>query len=287
MSLPSITGLDHYIIRVNDLEGATEDYRRLGFALALPGRHHTGTRNQTLILDANYLELLYVPPGQKAASRFHRYADSYEGPVAVALQTGDSDAVHAELRALGVNAEPPVSGGRPVLLPEGAADAAWKNAQFPEGTPAVPSFFTCGHLTRGLVYRSQWQDHPNGARRISALVAVHPRPAALQADYERLFGRISVGLHGDRLEIRRGTLRLHILTPAEFSRQYREVPVPAGLDDIWFAGSIIEVRDLALTRQVLKDHGRAWRIADNGDLVLPPAATRGTLIVFRQESQEI
>jgi catechol 2,3-dioxygenase-like lactoylglutathione lyase family enzyme len=287
MSLPSITGLDHYIIRVNDLEGATDDYRKLGFALALPGRHHTGTRNQTLILDANYLELLFVPPEQKAASRFHRFADSYEGPVAVALQTGDSGAVHADLQAVGVNAEPPVSGGRPVLLPEGAADAAWKNTQFPDGMPAVPSFFTCGHLTRELVYRAQWQDHPNGARRISALLAVHPDPAALQADYERLFGRISVALHGDRLEIRRGTLRLHILAPAAFSRLYAEVPVPPGLDDIWFAGSIIEVRDLAVTRQVLKDHERAWRTTETGDVVLPPAATRGTLIVFRQEALEI
>jgi hypothetical protein len=61
MSLPSVTGLDHYIIRVNDLNAATAQYRKLGFALAPQGVHHQGTRNQTLILDANYLELLYFP----------------------------------------------------------------------------------------------------------------------------------------------------------------------------------------------------------------------------------
>ena len=92
MSLPSVTGLDHYIIRVNDLNAATAQYRKLGFALAPQGVHHQGTRNQTLILDANYLELLYFPPALQATSRFAHYPESYQGPVAVALQTTDSAA---------------------------------------------------------------------------------------------------------------------------------------------------------------------------------------------------
>lgn len=87
MSLPSVTGLDHYFVRVNDLQAATASYQKLGFSLAPQGRHHTGTTNQTPILDANYIELRCFPPGQRATSLFNDFADTDEGPVAVALQT--------------------------------------------------------------------------------------------------------------------------------------------------------------------------------------------------------
>ncbi|WP_312835884.1 VOC family protein [Comamonas sp.] len=87
MSLPSVTGLVHSIVRVNDLQAATASYQKLGFSLAPQGRHHTGTTNQTLILDANYTELRCFPPDQRATSLFNDFADTDEGPVAVALQT--------------------------------------------------------------------------------------------------------------------------------------------------------------------------------------------------------
>ncbi|KAG0930411.1 hypothetical protein G6F31_017046 [Rhizopus arrhizus] len=51
---------------------------------------------------------------------------------------------------LGITAEPPQSGGRPVHLPEGSEDAAWNNTNFPAGLLGVPDLFTCGHLTRHL-----------------------------------------------------------------------------------------------------------------------------------------
>jgi len=76
MSLPSVTGLDHYIIRVNDLQAATDRYVKLGFSLAPQGQHHRGTRNQTIILDANYLELLTFPEEPKAQSRFGGFDDA-------------------------------------------------------------------------------------------------------------------------------------------------------------------------------------------------------------------
>lgn len=289
MSLPSVTGLDHYIIRVNDLQAATDRYVKLGFSLAPQGRHHRGTRNQTIILDANYLELLYFPEELKAESRFSGYDDAYEGPVATALQTTDSTAVHQELARLGITADDPQSGGRPVHLPEGSEDAAWINTNFPAGLLGVPDFFTCGHLTRHLVYRPQWQDHANGARRIESLVAVHPDPAALRAGYERVFGAIAISALPDNgLQVRRGSLRIDFLSPAAFEQRYPRVRIPAGLPASagggWFAGSVIGVRDLVKTRALFDANQVNYRANAQGELVVPPEAGAGALQVFVQEA---
>ncbi|MEN4923024.1 VOC family protein [Achromobacter spanius] len=289
MSLPSVTGLDHYIIRVNDLQAATDRYVKLGFSLAPQGRHHRGTRNQTIILDANYLELLTFPEELKAQSRFGGFDDAYEGPVATALQTTDSTAVHAELARLGIAAEPPVSGGRPVHLPEGSEDAAWNNTQFPAGLLGVPDFFTCGHLTRHLVYRPEWQDHANGARRIEALIAVHPQPQSLRAGYERVFGAIAASdLPDGGLQVRRGSLRIDFLTPAAFEQRYPQVRVPAGLpaqgQQGWFAGSVIGVRDLEKTRALFDANQVDYRANARGELVVAPGNAGGALQVFVQEA---
>ncbi|OZI30186.1 hypothetical protein CAL29_19185 [Bordetella genomosp. 10] len=285
MSLPSVTGLDHYIIRVNDLDAATALYEKLGFSLAPQGRHHAGTRNQTLILDANYLELLYFPPELRATSRFKRYPDSYEGPVAVALQTTDSAAVQRELATVGIQADAPVAGGRPVHLPQGAEDAAWLNLNFPDGVFGVPDYFTCGHKTRHLVFRPEWQDHANTARRIEALIAVHPDPASLREQYRKAFGDISIGRAGeDGWLLQRGTLRLQFLTPAAFSARYAGIQPPAVPDQGWLAGSVIGVRDIEATRQVLARNGVSTHAGANGEIVVDPAHAAGTLQVFAQEA---
>ncbi|WP_454694580.1 VOC family protein [Achromobacter aegrifaciens] len=289
MSIPSVTGLDHYIIRVHDLQAATEQYQKLGFALAPQGRHHRGTRNQTLILDANYLELLAFPPELRDQSRFAGFDDAYEGPVSVALQTTDSTAVHAELVRLGIEAEPPQRGGRPVHLPEGSEDAAWNNTQFPAGLFAVPDFFTCGHLTRHLVYRPEWQTHPNGARRIESLIVLHPAPQDLRSAYERVLGPIAISeLPEQGLQVRRGSLRIDFLRPAAFEQRYPHVRVPAGLPTSsqggWFAGSVIGVRDIGQTRAWLDSKQVPYRANAQGELAVAPEHAAGALQVFVQEA---
>lgn len=286
MSLPSVTGLDHYIIRVNDLQAASAFYQKLGFSLAPQGRHHTGTTNQTLILDSNYIELLYFPPDQRATSRFKDFAETYEGPVAVALQTTDSAAVQRELASVGIAADAPISGGRPVQLPQLSEDAAWLNLNFPKDVLGVPDFFTCGHQTRHLVFRPEWQEHANTARRIRALVAVHPDPNSLQAKYQKAFGEISIGAaNDDGWLLRRDSLRLQFLNPAAFAKRYPGVAIPEAVHNIWLAGSIVEVRDLAATRALLTRNDVPFTTGPQGELVIDPAYTAGTLQAFVQEEQ--
>ncbi len=285
MSLPSVTGLDHYIIRVNDLAAATAQYQKLGFALAPQGRHHQGTSNQTLILDSNYLELLYFPPELRATTGFDAYPPEYEGPIAVALQTTDSAAVQRELATVGVHADAPEAGGRPVHLPQGAEDAAWLNARFPAKTLGAADYFTCGHKTRHLVFRPEWQQHANTARRVEALVVVHPDPASLRAQYERVFGSLSIGNEtADGWTLQRALLRILFLTPKAFAARFAGVALPADISNGWLAGSIIGVRDIAQTRSVLSGNGVVFSENAGGEVIVKPEDAAGALQVFVQEA---
>ena len=59
--LPPITGLDHLIVGVRDLEAARAQWARLGFNSTPRGRHlGWGTANHCLMLEEGYVELLGI-----------------------------------------------------------------------------------------------------------------------------------------------------------------------------------------------------------------------------------
>ena len=56
-----VIGLDHCIIAVSDLEGARQDYEKLGFTTAPLGNHQNkATANHCLMFPETYLELLGI-----------------------------------------------------------------------------------------------------------------------------------------------------------------------------------------------------------------------------------
>ena len=64
----NLLGLDHAVLRVDDLDRAAADFARMGFTLAPRGRHSLGTENHCLMFGFDYLELLWVPPGSRRRS---------------------------------------------------------------------------------------------------------------------------------------------------------------------------------------------------------------------------
>jgi catechol 2,3-dioxygenase-like lactoylglutathione lyase family enzyme len=58
----AITGIDHVVIAVDDLDRAEAAYRRLGFTLSPRAVHSAtmGTANHTIMLEHDYFELLAV-----------------------------------------------------------------------------------------------------------------------------------------------------------------------------------------------------------------------------------
>src|SRR5262245_45328253 len=92
---PLVTGLDHIIILVNDLEAAASRYRAMGFALK-PGRpHDNGIRNQHVKFgDGTELELLTAPEANdQLTAQYRKYLAQGDGPAHVVLYAPDADAL--------------------------------------------------------------------------------------------------------------------------------------------------------------------------------------------------
>ncbi len=122
--------LDHVVIAVNDLETASNNYRKLGFTIQYGGEHASGTTHNALICfqDGTYLELL-APTGKDPkdteAADFRGLLAQGEGLVAYALACHDLDERCTKMKQQGLNIIGPKPGER--LRPDGMK-LQWKTA---------------------------------------------------------------------------------------------------------------------------------------------------------------
>ena len=275
----SVKGIDHFVIRVADLDAGEQLFQRLGFTLTPRGFHvGRGSANHTAPLSSgNYFELIYLPPGADSSP----FASRSEGPVALALEPTDSRTIHAELTALGYEIEPPRDLSRPVHLPSGARDARFLNASFPSIAPEAVRFFTCQHLTRDLVWRPEWERHANGADRVVEVIVAYPAPADLRATYAKLYGEAAIHVDADRLVVTLGEDKISFLSPAAFKTRFPGIPVPGDLSKGWFAGAALRVRSLDTVAKILSEAGIAAVRTSSGSLVVPPSQAADTLLEFK------
>ncbi|WP_162914664.1 VOC family protein [Desertibaculum subflavum] len=189
-SIGPITGIDHVVILVRDLDQAAERYRKLGFALTPRGTHspHMGTGNYCIMFQTDYMELLGVLQPTENNATWRQRLGQGEGLKSVALASEDAGAAQQHFQACGYAATAPLEFGRPVDTPQGSRDAKFKVVRVPED--AVPAFavFVCQHFTRELVWLPEYQRHPNTVTGIAALVVTTPNPATTSAPYARIFG---------------------------------------------------------------------------------------------------
>jgi catechol 2,3-dioxygenase-like lactoylglutathione lyase family enzyme len=124
--------LDHVVIAVRDLEGATRDYAALlGRSPSWRGGHAAyGTRNTLFRIDNTYVELLGLggPGGDpRWSGELARFLDTQgEGVYALALGTADVDAAARDMRDRGLEVVNPADGeGVDVVT---GARRTWRNA---------------------------------------------------------------------------------------------------------------------------------------------------------------
>jgi catechol 2,3-dioxygenase-like lactoylglutathione lyase family enzyme len=273
----SVTAIDHFVIRVADLDAGEKLFTKLGFTLTPRGFHAgRGSANHTAPLSSgNYFELIYLPPGAEMP-----FPERAEGPVALALAPTDSRTVHAELTALGFRVDPPRDLARPVHLPEGTREARFINGSLPPIAPESIGFFVCQHLTRDLVWRPEWEGHANGADRVTGVIVVHPSPADLRATYAKLFGEAAVRADDDGVIVALGADKISFLTPAAFHRRFPTIPTPRDISKGWFAGATFRVRSLEKAADVLAQAGVAAFRTPSGALVVAPSDSAETLLEF-------
>lgn len=277
----AITGIDHVLVGVHDLEGARRTYAHLGFALSPRGRHiGWGTANYCAMLRSGYIELLGIVDPAQFTNNLDRFLEGGEGLLGLAFAAEDIDAAAESLRETGIAAEGPRALSRMLELPEGNAEPAFRTLHPGVEATAGISAFICQHLTPELVWQEAWLDHPNGAQGLVSVTGAVADPGAAALAFGALFGpdAISAGHRAVEVATGAGILRLcaaqqlHEFFPGIANLPQRRAPFLAGLR--------ISVADIAQTADYLGDAGVPCVRDGDRLLRLDPGQARGLVLEF-------
>lgn len=272
--------IDHLIVNVRrKMAEAAHHFGRLGFALTPLGRHTLGTVNHLAVFGNDYLELLGAPPEALARTDV---PDWPEGLAGLVFATHDADAVHAGLVAAGAPVLPPLAFSRPVELPGGARDAAFRIVRIArEASPAGRMFF-CGHLTRELVWRDEWRHHPNGALGIMEVVIAAEEPQVYGRLFRTLFGTDAVRERPGGLRLAAGLATVSVVTPAELTRRFGDAAPEAAGRTAWMAAAVLRTASHERSMSALRTGGIPGVRETEEGLVVPAAEALGAALVFRE-----
>lgn len=269
--------LDHVVVNVaGNLDQAADLYGRLGFRLTERGHHTLGSSNNLAILRSNYLELLgYLP------ERAQQRADLWTHPLGLTglvFRAHEPEAVFQAVQARGVPVQDPVRFSRPVVLAEGVKDARFAVIRLDADIIENGRVFFCHHETPEMVWRPEWQDHPNGAVDIVEFIIVSRDPGATGAVYARIFGDGLLQKEDDGVSFTAGVAKISIRTPAEASARFGDA-LPALPEDgsARMAALVIATTSLEAAAAALDRGGVPYHPFEGGHLV---AATKAANVAL-------
>ena len=275
-----LTGLDHPVIGVRDLDAARVAWERLGFVVPPRGRHpQWGTANWCILFPDNYLELRGVldPTPAPAVRELLDFLARREGLMGVALGTTGARATRESLAAAGLRPGPVKPLTRDFELPSGTVPVSFELCFLPrEEVPGLMHLVICGHLTPERLRRPEWLRHPNGARSVEALVAVAPAPDTAAVAWSRLFEEVTSVPGG--IGARIGAGRLWLLTPDAFRVRYPGFEPPPAGEQPCLGAVVLGAHSDGATRDWLLSRGLGRETG--GRLVAHPELACGTLLEF-------
>jgi hypothetical protein len=276
-----ITGIDHAIIGVRDLEEAAGIYRKLGFTLTPRGRHiGWGTANFCIMFPEDYVELLGIVDPAQFTNNLDRFLSMREGLMGFAFGTQDAFVAAALLRGQGIAADGPKDLSRVLELPEGAAMPRFSLVMLPPAATPGVSAFIAQHLSPQLIRRPEWLRHANGATALTALTMVVEDPPSLEDAYERLFGASACTFTDDTLAVRAGRSLLLFCRADDLPTLHPEVDHP-NVPAPYIAAMTITVADLDATARYFEKAGIAYADDPAGALRVGPEHACGAIVEFK------
>jgi hypothetical protein len=281
MSKRAVKGLDHVVVMVDGIDAAETQYGKLGFQVQPRGFHKKlGTANHLMIFDRDYFEILgIVEPTPYNAER-REWLKSGGGLANVALATDGADLAYEAFTAAGLNPDAPLDFDRAVEIDGRTEHARFRTVRIPKTNMPVVGFFVCEHLTPQFVYRSEWAQHPNGARGILGVTVIAEQPAKWTGELEKYFGKGAVRGEGDGIVADTGTQPIHYMSRQDYLRRYpgitpvRPVDHPALLH--------IRVDNLPACEALLKKNGVTFLKPDAGRVLVPPSEAAHLTIEFAE-----
>lgn len=180
-----LTGIDHIVIVVRNLERAAADYEKLGFTVIPGGQHPVGSHNVLIPFgDGSYIEII----GYYRLSPDHRWWQPLqrgEGLVDFCMQTDDLVGDTQKLRNAGVNINDPVPWSR--TRPDGY-QLKWLLSLAQTDHRGVAPFLIQDVTPREERVPQQF-DHKNGAAGIGTVTVAVDHLPAVRHWYESILGQ--------------------------------------------------------------------------------------------------
>lgn len=277
-----ITGIDHPVIAVRDMEAARAAYERLGFVVPPRGSHlEWGTGNWCIMFPEDYLELRGIVDAGRPTHGLEHFLARREGVSGIAFATIGAQASHDMLVESGLHPRPVVALRRNFELPEGWVQPEFRLC-FPAEAevPGLMSVVICEHRTPELIRRPEFLEHQNGVRRVASMTGVMAEPAAAEAALRKFLGDEAVRREGRRLRLDCGRNQSVVLVPPdELAALHGNVRFTDEPEPPYLAAVVLEVENLDQTRAVLERNAVAHS-ADEGRLRVAPAEACGVLLEF-------
>jgi len=270
-----LQGIDHVVVLVRDLDKAQQAYARMGFTLTPRGFHTIGSQNHCLMFGSDYVELLSVPKPHPAVQYFSDFLAKGEGLGAIALATDDAGGLHASLAADGIAGDAPLDFSRPV---EGLGDARFRIVQLPPDASPGCRMFACQHFTRELVWRAEYQRHPNGAAEIAAIAVVAEDPEAAAASYGKLLAARPQKIE-EGLLVQTGSAPIALASRWKLGHRLHGVGLPLRTRPL-VAALFVRVAERATAASVLRRNGLTPIALADGSFAVSAQDAHGVAVVF-------
>ena len=249
MPLPSPV-LDHLVIDVRDrMDEAARAFAALGFELTPRGHHTLGSMNHLAMFRTDYLELLGFGEGGASRPELAPFPVGLNGLV---FKTGDADVVHAHALSAGLPILPVQAFSRPVDLAGARQDARFRTTRLDPKRIAMGRVYFCEHRTPELVWRPEWQSHPNGAYDIIRVLVATEHPRRTAALFTALFGPEAVAESGGKCFLASGAARVELATPAAIAAEFGDAAAESAGRHEYLVGLELRVASLTATAERLR-----------------------------------
>lgn len=275
--------IDHVVITVSDqLDQANSQYQKLGFTTTPRGHHSLGTSNNLAIFTTTYLELLgFEPQNAGKVDKSWCFADGLTGLV---FKTKDANKLYQQLVSQGIKVEGdgPKSFFRPVELNDGTKpEACFKTVRLdPSYTPNGQIFF-CDQLTPELVWRKEWQTHPNGVININQVIIEAQKPRSSINLLEKTFPSANIIEIDGGVRLKAEDKFIDYLTPSAIQHLFGSSVSKANNDQDRKVALGFTTKSLAQTQQAL-EKGKIKYNLQNDTIIVPASETYGVVMIFSQ-----
>jgi hypothetical protein len=226
----------------------------------------------------DYFELLMVPQRLPGREYYYDFARIGDGLAAIALKTDNVRGAYGELTAAALAPTDPVDFSRPVQLPTGTKNASFRITQLGlEHTPGG-QVFVCQHFTRDVVWRPEYQTHPNTATGLAAIAILSSGVPATASAYERLFD-VKAKPIAEGLLVNTGDIPIAIADERALAKRLPGVWISARHQPC-MAALFIRVTDRDAAEKALRAGGLHPTRLPDGSVALGAAEAHGVAIVF-------